>query len=123
VLRPGGCGAVARAAGTIVSVCAALVALAPADAFGRDVIGRSEVDLAWSRAAGEVGAYVVFVSRDGGPFRSEQYTAEPRVRVAAGNGQHASRQRNPIPLLEHGRRPIEQRRHGLRGSQQVCRER
>jgi len=70
-----------------VSVCAALVALAPADAFGRDVIGRSEVDLAWSRAAGEVGAYVVFVSRDGGPFRSEQYTAEPRVRVAGRQGE------------------------------------
>jgi hypothetical protein len=77
----------ARAAGTIVSMCAALCAFAPATAFGRDVIGRSDVQLEWSRAAGEVGAYVVFVSRDGGPFRSEQYTAEPRARVAGRHGE------------------------------------
>jgi hypothetical protein len=87
VLRPGGYGAVARAAGTIVFVCAALVALAPEVAFGRDVIGRGDVQLAWGRAEGEVGAYVVFVSRDGGPFRSEQYTAEPQARVAGRLGE------------------------------------
>jgi hypothetical protein len=81
VRRPGGCGARARAAGTTAFICAALLALAPQTAFARDVAGRSEVELAWSPAAGEVGAYVVFVSRDGGPFRSEQYTARTRARV------------------------------------------
>ena len=71
----------------MVFICAALVALAPEVALGRDVIGRGDVQLAWERAEGEVGAYVVFVSRDGGPFRSEQYTAEPQARVTGRLGE------------------------------------
>jgi hypothetical protein len=34
-----------------------------------------------------VSAYVVFVSRDGGPYRSEQYTPLPRARVAGRPGE------------------------------------
>jgi hypothetical protein len=71
----------------MVSTCAALLALAPSASLGRDVAGRSDVQLEWSRAAGGASAYVVFVSRDGGPFRSEQYTAEPRARVAGRPGE------------------------------------
>jgi len=70
-----------------VSVCAALVAFAPETAFALDVVGRSDVRLEWSPPAGEAAAYVLFVSRDGGPFRSEQYSAEPRARVAGHPGE------------------------------------
>jgi hypothetical protein len=87
VRRPGGCGALARAAGTIVCIGAALLALPPGAALGREVAGHGDVQLEWSRAAGGAAAYVVFVSRDGGPFRSEQYTAEPRARVAGRPGE------------------------------------
>jgi hypothetical protein len=85
VRRPGGCGG--RAAHTIALICAAWLALAPADAHARDVVGRDEVLLEWSPAAGVASAYAVFVSRDGGPFRSEQYTGEPRARVAGRTGE------------------------------------
>jgi hypothetical protein len=84
VRRPGGRGA--RAAHTIALVCACF-ALAPAPVLARDVLGREEVVLEWSPAAGAASAYVVFVSRDGGPFRSEQYTAEPRARIAGRSGE------------------------------------
>jgi len=87
VRHPGGCGALARAAGAIVATCAALFALAPAPACARDVVGRNEVRLQWDAPAGEVGAYVVFVSRDGGPYRSEQYTLEPRAQVGGRLGE------------------------------------
>jgi hypothetical protein len=53
----------------------------------RDVTGRSDVMLAWAPAAGEVGAYVVFVSRDGGPYRVEQYTHGPAARIAGDVGE------------------------------------
>jgi FG-GAP-like repeat/FG-GAP repeat len=69
------------------SIGAAAVALAPAPSLARDVPGASEVSLEWAPAAGEVGAYVVFVSRDGGPYRSEQYTRAPRARVGGRLGE------------------------------------
>jgi hypothetical protein len=84
VRRPGGCGA--RAAQFIALACACF-ALAPAATLARDVVGRGEVVLEWSPAAGAAAAYAVFVSRDGGPFRSEQYTSEPRARVAGRTGE------------------------------------
>jgi hypothetical protein len=68
-----------------VSSGAAAAAFAPAAIFARDVIGAAE--LAWTPAAGAVGAYVVFVSRDGGPYRSEQYTRAPRTRVGGRPGE------------------------------------
>jgi hypothetical protein len=68
-----------------VSSGAAAAALAPAATLARDVIGAAE--LAWAPAAGEVGAYVVFVSRGGGPYRSEQYTRAPRARVGGRPGE------------------------------------
>jgi FG-GAP-like repeat/FG-GAP repeat len=83
----GGCGALARVARTIASTCAALCALAPAVVSARDVIGRRDVRLEWAAPSGEVGAYVVFVSRDGGPYRSEQYTLEPRAQVGGRVGE------------------------------------
>lgn len=67
--------------------CAALAVLAPAAAAGRDVIGRNEVRLAWTPPAGEIAAYVVFVSRDGGPYRSEQYTREASAHIAGRLGE------------------------------------
>jgi hypothetical protein len=68
-----------------VLLCA-FVALAAQRASARDVAG-SSVELAWSPASGRVVAYALFVSRDGGPFRSEQYVAEPRARVAGRVGE------------------------------------
>ena len=65
----------------------ALAALVPGVASGRDVIGRGEVRVAWAPAAGPIAAYVVFVSRDGGPYRSEQYTREPSARIAGQPGE------------------------------------
>jgi hypothetical protein len=85
VRRLGGCGA--RAAHTIALVCAAGLALAPAGSLARDVVGTGNVLLEWSPAAGAASAYAVFVSRDGGPYRSEQYTTEPRARVAGRTGE------------------------------------
>jgi hypothetical protein len=67
-------------------LCAALAVLAAQRASGRDVVG-SSVELAWSPASGRVVAYALFVSRDGGPFRSEQYVVEPRARVAGRIGE------------------------------------
>jgi hypothetical protein len=66
---------------------AALAVLAPAAAAGLDVVGRSEVRVAWTSPAGEVAAYVVFVSRDGGPYRSEQYTREASAQIAGRLGE------------------------------------
>jgi hypothetical protein len=86
VLRPGGVSARGRAGRGVVWLCAALLALAPAASFGEDVRGDAAL-LAWRPAAGDVAVYVVFVSRDGGPFRSEQYTREPRVRVFGREGE------------------------------------
>jgi hypothetical protein len=67
--------------------CAALALLAPAAAAGRDVVGRSEVRVAWTPPAGQVAAYVVFVSRDGGPYQSEQYTREAAARITGRSGE------------------------------------
>ena len=67
--------------------CAALAVLAPVAAAGRDVVGRNEVTVAWAPPAGEVAAYAVFVSRDGGPYRSEQYTREASARIAGRLGE------------------------------------
>jgi hypothetical protein len=67
--------------------CAALAVLAPAAAAGLDVVGRSEVRVAWTSPAGEIAAYVVFVSRDGGPYRSEQYTREASAHIAGRLGE------------------------------------
>ncbi len=49
--------------------------------MARDIAGQGEVRLEWAPAGGEIGAYVVFVSRNGGPFRSEQYTLAPAAHV------------------------------------------
>ncbi len=58
---------------------------APAAAL--DLVGRETAELAWAPARGEVSAYVVFVSRNGGPYRSEQYTQEPRASIAGRPGE------------------------------------
>jgi hypothetical protein len=67
--------------------CAALAVLAPVAAASRDVVGRSEVRVAWTPPAGEITVYVVFVSRDGGPYRSEQYTREASALIAGRLGE------------------------------------
>jgi hypothetical protein len=85
VRRLGGCGALVAHA-VVLAGCACL-ALAPAAARARDVVGRGEVLVEWSPAAGAAAASAVFVSRDGGPFRSEQYTTSPRARVAGRAGE------------------------------------
>jgi hypothetical protein len=84
VRRLGGCGARAAHIAALVTFA---WALAPASAWARDVIGRGDVWIEWSPAAGAAAAYAVFVSRDGGPFRSEQYTSAPRARVAGRAGE------------------------------------
>jgi hypothetical protein len=86
VRHPGGCGA-QRVARTTAWLCAALAALAPYVAVARELAGRTEVRLEWAPAAGEIGAYVVFVSRNGGPFRSEQYTLAPVARIPGSRGE------------------------------------
>jgi hypothetical protein len=58
-----------------------------APALGIEIAGRDDVELAWTPASGPVEAYAVFVSRDGGPFRSEQYTRVPRARVRGRAGE------------------------------------
>jgi hypothetical protein len=58
-----------------------------APALGIEIAGRDDVELAWTPASGPVEAYGVFVSRDGGPFRSEQYTRVPRARVRGRAGE------------------------------------
>jgi hypothetical protein len=50
-------------------------------------VGRAAADLEWAPASGAVAAYVVFVSRNGGTYRSEQYTREPRARVPGSPGE------------------------------------
>jgi hypothetical protein len=52
-----------------------------------DLPGNEEAKLSWAPSSGEVAAYVVFVSRNGGPYRSEQYTPVPRARVAGQPGE------------------------------------
>ena len=71
----------------IATICAACVALATPPSFAREVVDAADVGLEWAPATGEVGAYVVFVSRDGGPYRSEQYTTAPRARVGGRLGE------------------------------------
>jgi hypothetical protein len=87
VIRPAWFGVRVSPARAIWLSFAALTALAPAAAVGRDVVGRSEVRVAWTPPAGEVAAYVVFVSRDGGPYHSEQYTREASARIAGRSGE------------------------------------
>jgi len=72
---------------TWLAFCGALGVLAVWPAFAVDLIGRERAELAWAPATGEVSAYVVFVSRDGGPYRSEQYTREPRAVVSGRAGE------------------------------------
>jgi hypothetical protein len=68
--------------------CGAVLALsAPAASHALELIGRDTAELRWTPSSGEVSAYVVFVSRDGGPYRSEQYTPLPRARVAGSPGE------------------------------------
>jgi len=71
---------------TGLAVCAALAALV-STARAADLIGRERAELAWAPSTGAVSAYVVFVSRDGGPYRSEQYTREPRAVVSGRAGE------------------------------------
>lgn len=87
MLRPGSSGALSAPLRALCLALALVDALAPVKAAARDVIGRSEVRVAWEPAAGDVAAYVVFVSRDGGPYRSEQYTREPSALVAGRAGE------------------------------------
>jgi hypothetical protein len=86
VRRSGGCAAKVRAAARLAALAAACLAHAPGPAAGEDVLGEDAL-VAWRPAAGEVSVYVVFVSRDGGPFRSEQYTGVPRARVFGRSGE------------------------------------
>jgi hypothetical protein len=69
-----------------LAVCIALGAL-PAEARALELVGRAAADLEWAPASGAVAAYVVFVSRNGGTYRSEQYTREPRARVPGSPGE------------------------------------
>jgi hypothetical protein len=62
-------------------------ALVAEPARATDVVGRDAAELEWAPARGEVAAYVVFVSRNGGAYRSEQYTREPRARVPGSPGE------------------------------------
>jgi hypothetical protein len=52
-----------------------------------ELVGTNAAELEWAPATGAVSAYVVFVSRDGGPYRSEQYTQQTRARVALRPGE------------------------------------
>jgi len=76
-------GCAARAAAALVAAFAC--AAAPARAL--ELRGRDAAEVEWAPATGDVSAYVVFVSRDGGPYRSEQYTQRPRARIAARPGE------------------------------------
>ena len=76
-----GCAARAAAALVAALACAAV----PARAL--ELLGREAAEVEWTPATGDVSAYVVFVSRDGGPYRSEQYTQRPRARIAARPGE------------------------------------
>ena len=71
----------------VLSLGAALGLVQTDRASALDLVGREAAELAWTAATGEVSAYVVFVSRDGGPYRSEQYTQEPRATVAGRTGE------------------------------------
>ena len=73
-------------ASSAASVCAALAAFAAGPALALDLIGQERAELAWAPASGEVSAYVIFVSRNGGPYRSEQYTSAPSAVVAGRSG-------------------------------------
>jgi hypothetical protein len=77
----------ARAVSAIASICAALLALVPGSAHGLEVVDRADVELAWTPASGPVDAYVVFVSRDGGPYRSELHTTLPRAHIGGQPGE------------------------------------
>jgi hypothetical protein len=72
--------------GLSVAACAAAVSLALA-ASAAEPAAREQAEVEWAPAKGDVAAYGVFVSRDGGPFRSEQYTREPRARIAGRPGE------------------------------------
>ena len=87
-MRPGaGDGVRLReAARAFFALCAALALRAEA-APALDLVGRDAAELAWAPAAGDVAAYVVFVSRNGGSYRSEQYTREPRARIPGSPGE------------------------------------
>jgi hypothetical protein len=78
---------VSRPARAIWLSCAVLAAFEPSPAAARDVVGGNEVRVAWPPPAGEVAAYVVFVSRNGGPYQSEQYTREASARIAGRSGE------------------------------------
>lgn len=65
--------------------CALLGLGAPTGAL--ELVGQDAAELTWAPSSGGVSAYVVFVSRDGGPYRSEQYTPLPRARVAGRPGE------------------------------------
>jgi hypothetical protein len=68
------------------ALACALLALAPA-AGGVELVDQDAAELTWAPSSGTVSAYVVFVSRNGGPYRSEQYTPLPRARVAGRPGE------------------------------------
>jgi hypothetical protein len=69
-----------------LALCFAFGALA-AEAPALELGGHDAADLEWAPASGDVAAYVVFVSRNGGSYRSEQYTREPRARVPGSPGE------------------------------------
>jgi hypothetical protein len=71
----------------VLACLAFLVAQAPDAAAALELIGRDSAEIRWAPSSGGVSAYVVFVSRNGGPYRSEQYTPLPRARVAGGPGE------------------------------------
>ena len=71
----------------LLALCAALAALYAERAPALDLIGRDAAELEWAPASGDVSAYVVFVSRNGGRYRSEQYTSVPGARIAGSLGE------------------------------------
>jgi hypothetical protein len=87
VLPDAVCVPVRLAARAGLALCLAFAALPAQRAAALDLIGRDAAELEWAPASGEVAAYVVFVSRNGGSYRSEQYTREPRARVPGSPGE------------------------------------
>jgi hypothetical protein len=81
------CVPVRLAARAGLALCVALAALQAEPARALDLVGQDAAELEWAPASGEVAAYVVFVSRNGGSYRSEQYTQEPRARVPGSPGE------------------------------------
>lgn len=79
---------VLRLWGICVAIAALVGAASVAAAKPIDVSGNS-VLVGWDPASGPVAFYVVWVARDGGEYRGEVITQEPRARIAGETGERA----------------------------------